>query len=65
MRTILKCNRMTPIAYMLDRLHWLSIKRLQLNPVLAGFNIQMADAPVYLKNRSTRVGVAKLYYRLV
>lgn len=62
MRSILKCNRYTPIRCMLDALKWLSIKqRLELNTLLAVFKVKYGAAPRILTRGVRRVGEIQPY----
>lgn len=62
MRTILKCNRYTPIQLMLDALKWLNIKqRLTLNTLKFVFKMKQGKAPKYLCEEIKYVGESQPY----
>lgn len=62
MRSILKCNRYTPITTMLNTLKWMNIKqRLALNTIKLIHKIRQGTAPDYLCEQTRYVGEAQPY----
>lgn len=62
MRTILKCNRYTPIYVMLNTLRWLNIKqRLELNTLNFIQKMKTGEAPDYLCEQIKYVGDVQPY----
>lgn len=62
MRTILKCNRYTPIQMMLNTLEWLNIRqRLRLNTIVFIRKMANGDAPGYLRSQIKYVGDIQPY----
>lgn len=62
MRSIIKCNRLTPIQFMLDTLKWLNIKqRLQLNTFTFIHKMKTGNAPEYLTEQLRYVNESQPY----
>lgn len=62
MRCILRCQRLTPIHYMLNNLQWLSVnQRLTMNVLMFVFKMRIGLLPKYLQDQLVYVSDVQPY----